>query len=125
MSNAFNGCYNLKTIPLLDTSKVTNFTGTFGNCASLDEMPALSLSSTTISGLFSNGGITKAPFVNIRNTFSFANQMLSRAAIVEIFNGLASGVTGSKIITVSGNPGFAALTANDRLIATSKGWTIA
>ena len=49
---------------------------------------------------------------------------LSRAAIVAIFNGLASGVT-SKIITVSGNPGFAALTAADRLIATAKGWTIA
>jgi len=124
MSNAFNACYNLKTIPLIDTSKVTNFTGTFANCPSLDEMPALSLSSTTISSMFSNGGITKAPFVNIRNSFSFANQMLSRAAIVEIFNGLASGVT-SKTITVSGNPGSGALTAADRLIATSKGWTVA
>ena len=125
MANMFNGCYNLKTIPLLDTSKVTNFTGAFSNCPSLDEMPALSLSSTTISSLFSNGGITKAPFVNIRNSFSFANQMLSRTAIVDIFNGLASGVTGSKIITVSGNPGYSSLTAAERLIATGKGWTIA
>ena len=125
MANAFNSCYNLRIIPLLDTSKVTNFTGAFANCASLDEMPALSLSSTTVSGLFSNGSITRAPFVNIRNSFTFANQMLSRAAIVEIFNGLASGVTGSKIITVSGNPGSSALTATDRLIATNKGWTIA
>ena len=124
MANMFNGCYSLKSIPLLDTSKVTNFTGTFGNCPSLDELPALSLLSTTISGLFSNGGITKAPFVNIRNTFSFANQMLSRVAILDIFNGLASGVT-AKTITVSGNPGSGALTAADRLIATSKGWTVA
>jgi hypothetical protein len=125
MANAFNSCYNLKTMPLLDTSKVTNFTGAFANCPSLDEMPALSLSSTTVSSLFSNGSITRAPFVDIRNSFTFANQMLSRAAIVEIFNGLASGVTGSKIITVSGNPGSSALTAADRLIATNKGWTIA
>ena len=124
MANAFNGCYTLKTIPLLDTSKVTNFTGTFGNCPSLDEMPALNLTATTISSMFSNGGITKAPFVNIKNSFSFANQMLSRAAIVDIFNGLASGVV-SKTITVSGNPGYASLTAADRLIATAKGWTIA
>jgi hypothetical protein len=50
--------------------------------------------------------------------------MLSRTAIVDIFNGLASGVT-SKTITVSGNPGSGALTAGDRLIATSKGWTVA
>jgi len=125
MANAFNACYNLKTMSLLDTSKVTNFTGAFANCPSLDEMPALSLSSTTVSSLFSNGSITRAPFVDIRNSFTFANQMLSRAAIVEIFNGLASGVTGSKIITVSGNPGSGALTAADRLIATSKGWTVA
>jgi hypothetical protein len=69
-------------------------------------------------------GIAKAPFVNIKLTFSFANMMLSRTAIVDIFNGLASGVT-SKTITVSGNPGFGALSVAERAIATNKGWTIA
>jgi hypothetical protein len=69
-------------------------------------------------------GIAKAPFVNIKLSFSFVNQMLSRAAIVDIFNGLASGVT-SKTITVSGNPGYLSLTTAERAIATNKGWTIA
>ena len=50
--------------------------------------------------------------------------MLSRTAIIDIFNGLVSGVT-SKNITVSSNPGFGSLTSADRLIATAKGWTIA
>jgi hypothetical protein len=124
--NAFNGCTNLKTIPLLDTSKVTNFTNAFANSPSLTELPALNLTAgTTFTNMLTaTNGIAKAPFVNIRNSFTFINQMLSRTAIVEIFNGLASGVT-SKTITVSGNPGFGSLTSADRLIATSKGWTIA
>ena len=126
MGNMFLACQSLKSIPLLDTSKVTNFTQTFAQCMGLDELPALNLTAgTTFTNIFaSTNGITKAPFINIRNTFSFVNQMLSRTAIVEIFNGLASGVT-AKTITVSGNPGFAALSVDERAIATGKGWTIA
>jgi len=125
-TNMFLGCGTLKTIPLLNMQSGTNFTGTFGSCSSLDELPALNLTSgTTFTNIFSGAnGIAKAPFVNIRNSFSFVNQMLSRTAIVDIFNGLASGVS-AKTITVSGNPGYASLTASDRLIATGKGWTIA
>ena len=125
-TNMFANCYNLKTIPLLDTQKVATFTNAFSNCPSLDELPAFNLTVGAVFGNMFNGtnGITKAPFVNIRNSFSFANQMLSRTAIVDIFNGLASGVT-SRTITVSGNPGFAALSVAERAIATGKGWTIA
>ena len=124
--NAFNGCTNLKKIPLLDTQRVTNFVNAFANCISLTELPALNLTAgNNFTTMFNNAsGIAKAPFVNIRNTFTFAGMMLSRTAIVDIFNGLASGVV-SKTITVSGNPGFASLTSADRLIATGKGWTIA
>ena len=126
LTNMFNGCNNLKTIPLLDTQKVATFTNAFANCQSLNELSALNLTvGAVFTGMFAGtNGITKAPFINIRNTFSFVNQMLSRAAIVDIFNGLASGVT-AKTITVSGNPGYGSLTATDRLIATAKGWTIA
>jgi surface protein len=122
----FYGCSSLKKIPLLDTQKVTNFTNMFYNCLALTELPALNLTAgTNFTTMFTNAsGIAKAPFVNIRNTFTFAGLMLSKAAIVDIFNGLASGVT-SKTITVSSNPGFGSLTSADRLIATAKGWTIA
>jgi hypothetical protein len=122
----FDGCYNLRSVGLIDTQRVTNWTSAFQNCNSLDELPALNLTvGNTFTSMFNGaGGISKAPFVNIRNTFTFANMMLSRTAIVDIFNGLASGVT-SKTITVSGNPGYTSLTSVDRLIATGKGWTIA
>ena len=122
----FSACHSLKSIPLLNTEKGTVFTQMFLQCYSLDELPALNLTAgTTFTNMFiSMNGITKAPFTNIKISFSFANQMLSRTAIVDIFNGLASGVT-SKTITVSGNPGYSSLTAADRLIATAKGWTIA
>ena len=125
-SNMFDGCYNLRSVGLIDTQRVTNWTSAFNNCNSLDELPALNLTvGNTFTSMFNGaGGISKAPFVNIRNTFTFANMMLSRTAIVDIFNGLASGVT-SKTITVSGNPGYTSLTSVDRLIATGKGWTIA
>lgn len=124
--NMFLACHSLKSIPLLNTQAGTTFTQMFAQCSSLDELPALNLTAgTTFTNMFSGtNGITKAPFTNIKLTFSFVNQMLSRTAIVDIFNGLASGVT-AKTITVSGNPGYASLTAADRLIATAKGWTIA
>jgi len=48
---------------------------------------------------------------------------LFRDAILEIFNNLASGVSG-KTLTLTGNPGLASLTADDKLIATNKGWTL-
>ncbi len=106
--NTFLACHNLKSIPLINTQSGTTFTQMFAQCLALNELPALNLTAgTTFTNMFSTtNGITKAPFVNIRNSFSFVNQMLSRAAIVDIFNGLASGVT-SKTITVSGNPGIA------------------
>jgi surface protein len=124
--NVFEGCYNLRTVPLLDTSKVTNFGYSFRQCLSLTKLPAFNLNAMISSGGIFNANttITEAPFTNLKVTFSFVNMRLSRAAIVAIFNGLASGVT-SKIITVSGNPGYASLTSADRLIATAKGWTIA
>jgi len=126
LNSMFYGCSSLKKIPLLDTQKATNFTSMFYGCLALTELPALNLTAgTNFTTMFTNtGGIAKAPFVNIRNTFTFAGLMLSKAAIVDIFNGLASGVT-SKTITVSSNPGFGSLTSADRLIATAKGWTIA
>jgi hypothetical protein len=43
--------------------------------------------------------------------------------LVDIFNGLKSGVSG-QTITITGNWGAQYLDATDRAIATNKGWTI-
>jgi hypothetical protein len=50
---------------------------------------------------------------------------MAYAALINLFNDLAAkpNVTG-RSINITGNPGVASLTAADRLIITSKGWTI-
>lgn len=122
----FESCTSLKTIQLLDTQKVSTWTGAFTNCYSLDKLPAFDVgAATAVNNIFIYcPGIVEAPFVNIKISFSFTGMMLSRTAIIDIFNGLVTTAT-TKSITVSGNPGYASLTAGDRLIATGKGWTIA
>ncbi len=96
----FDSCYSLQSIPQLDTSSGTNFSYMFYYC--------YSLSTGTLSG-------TSA-------TISYSNCRLSRQALVDIFNGLAT-VTG-QTITITSNWGAAELTEADRAIATDKGWTI-
>lgn len=118
-------CNMLKTVGDMDVSKVTTLSNFFGGSNfSLRTLPALNLNSGTTLTTMVSPVMAKAPFINVRASLSLANKNLGRLAIVEVFNGLASGVT-SKTITVSANPGYAALTAADRLIATAKGWTIA
>ena len=117
-------CNTLKKFGNMDVYKATTFSTFFSGGHSLRNLPALNLNSgTTLTNIASNV-MASAPFTNVRASLSLGSKNLGRLAIIEVFNGLASGVT-SKTITVSINPGYAALTAADRLIATAKGWTIA
>ena len=125
LTGFFNNNYTIKKIGDIDVSKASNFSSFFGgNNFSLRTLPALNLNSGTTFTTMVSPVMARAPFTNVRASLSLANKNLGRRMIIEVFNGLASGVT-SKTITVSANPGFAALTAADRLIATAKGWTIA
>jgi hypothetical protein len=114
----------IKTIPLLNTSKGTNFNMMFGYCSSLITIPRLDMSSGTDFGyLFYVSSLLKRfEATGVKVSISFASCNLSRSALVEIFNNLAT-VTG-QTITITGNPGASLLTADDRSIATNKGWTI-
>ena len=47
MSQMFNGCSSLTTIPQLDTSSVTNMSQMFNGCYSLTAIPELDTSSVT------------------------------------------------------------------------------
>jgi len=93
----FYACYSLQSVPLLDTSSVTNMSSMFYGCYSLG---AAALQGTLIN-------------------HSFADCKLARDELVAIFQGLGT-VTG-KTITITGNWGIAALSAGDRAIATDKG----
>jgi len=55
---------------------------------------------------------------------NLSNCNLSHPAIVAFFQSLPT-ITGSAIITLTGNPGLSQLSSNDRLIATNKNWTVA
>jgi hypothetical protein len=117
-------CNMLKKVGDIDVSKAINFSNFFAGGNALRTLPALNLNAGTTLANMSSNVMARAPFTNVRASLNLVNKNLGRAMIVEVFNGLASGVT-SKTITVSANPGYAALTSADRLIATAKGWTIA
>ena len=124
VSTFFNNANAMKKVGSIDVSKAINFTSFFNNNQSLRTLPALNLNAGTTLTTMVSPVMASAPFTNVRASLSLANKNLGRLSIIEVFNGLASGVT-SRTITISANPGYASLTAADRLIATAKGWTIA
>lgn len=149
-SGFFHTCYSLKSLPLLNLSNGTNFDGAFQSCTSMPFYPLFDTSKGTIfqqmfylntslqqlpnlnTALGSNfanmlnsvPSLAKGAFQGTRYSIAYQNMCLSQSAIVGIFNGLGTAV-GTPTITISSNPGYAALTAAERLIATAKGFTIA
>jgi len=126
LSSMFSSAQNMIYIPALNTANVTTVNSTFSNCYALRELPALSLPVCTVftSWLANNTTLAKSGVINPTRGHSYSNMALSQANIVTIFNNLGT-ASGAQTITVSTNPGYAGLTAGERLIATLKGWTIA
>jgi hypothetical protein len=146
---SFNGCFSLITMPLLDFTNGTSFDSTFASCLrmqyyplfntakgtyfgfmfsgnnSLQQLPNLStVLGTNFSTMLGNcNSLAKGAFQGTRYAISYTNMCLSQSAIVDIFNGLGTAV-GTPTVNVSSNPGRAALTAGEILIATSKGWIV-
>jgi hypothetical protein len=126
LTGMFNGAQAIMYIPALNTANVTTVSSTFNNCLNLRELPALSLPVCTVftSWLGTNTTLAKSGVINPTRGHSYSGMSLSQANIVTIFNNLGT-ASGAQTITVSSNPGYAGLTAGERLIATLKGWTIA
>ncbi len=124
-SGMFNGCSSLVYVPQLNTSTGANFGYMFMNCSALNEMPALDMSAaTTLTSMFEGcKSLTRSRITGATKAISYIYCRLSRTEILEVFNNLGTAVAGT-VITLTGNPDAAALTADDRLIATNKGWTI-
>lgn len=126
MTGMFNGCNNIMYLPTLNTANVTTLSQTFQNCFNLRELPAFSFPVCTVftSWLANNTTLSKSNIINATRGHSYSGMSLSQANIVTIFNNLGTASV-AQTITVSSNPGYAGLTAAERLIATNKGWTIA
>lgn len=107
-------------------TSATNMSGMFRYCnAGVYNFPAGFGSSVTTAADI--GAISSSLTISIKNlayaqSFSIANSSLQRNALIDMFNALPT-VTG-KTFTITGNPGVSALTEDDKLIATNKGWTL-
>lgn len=132
MLSMFQNCFSLQSVPLFDTTSVTNMGSMFRNCYSLQSIPALSTAGITTAtgtdfGAFfanTNRTLSRCEMVFAR-TVGFGNANLSAPALVEIFNNLVDrSATTSATITITGNWGVADLTAADLLIATNKNWVV-
>jgi len=123
-ANFCDGCVTLTALPDLNTSAGTNFANFCRSNFSLPVIPDLDVSSGTNFPSFCSGCVTlsRSQITGTSHTISYANMRLGQAELVEIFNNLATVV--GQTITISGNWGASLLTAGERLIATSKGWTL-
>ena len=62
LDSAFANCFNLKQIPLFDTSNVTSTSGTFSECKSLKTIPLFDFSSVTnMTSTFQSSGLITIP----------------------------------------------------------------
>lgn len=132
--STFALCYNLQSIVNVDTLghlTAQNYGGDFIlNCEQLTSITysgalrQFSASSSVVRGKLAVLRLTNtastylgsSPHVNV------SNQNLSQSALVDLFNDLPTLV--GKTINISGCTGAAALTAPERSIITSKGWTL-
>ena len=122
MSETFNYCSQLKTLPLMDLTQCTRFSVT--GCNSLESIPAYDMSNITsinISGLFK---LAEFHATGMKVSFNISSSTkFTREALVEILNNLAT-ITSTKTLTM-GATNLAKLTDEDKAIATNKGWTLA
>jgi len=143
IQNMFTGCYNLKTVTNMD--KIGN-TATNGTIVTAQTFANLSpnLTSVTLAcrlsklELQSVGSQPPSALASVRLTNTGTGQWtgtspqidvsttgLSTAALNTLFADMAAqGNVVSKTINITNATGAAGLTAADRLVITSKGWTI-
>lgn len=133
----FHQCYSLKVIENFEYLKTAsaamqNFNNVVTNCDYLESLNVTGL----VGYILVNGESATYPnrlkslrLTNQSSTFTGTSPQinvsytqLSKDALVVLFNDLPS--LTSKTINITGSLGATGLTAEDRIIATSKGWTI-
>lgn len=125
MTSMFNSCWGLPVLPPLNTAAVSSMQSSFSGCYALLLLPALNVAAVeTFENCFSNCVVlAAAPLQGIARDLSFWGCALDRAALLQLFYGLAQ-VSDGQSLDIGSNPGLAELTEDDRQIATGKGWTL-
>ena len=120
MSETFNYCNQLKTLPLMDLTQCTRFSIT--GCNSLESIPAYDMSNITSINLSNLYKLAEFHATGMKVSFNISSSTkFTREALVEILNNLAT-VTTTQTLTM-GATNLAKLTDSDKAIATDNGWT--
>ena len=126
MSYMFSGCYDLTSIPQLDTSKVTNMNNIFGYCKKLTSIPRLDVSNVdrmlnTFQGCPNLTDI--GGLINLKVYIDISDaENLTKESVLNIFNDMAV-VDNNQVIKLHENV-YSQLTTDDIAIATQKGWSV-
>lgn len=134
---AFQNNQSIEEIPDIDFTNATNLTNFITNAVALKDTVLDTRAGTGITKIdcygtsqyFMSGfkGLrvsNQAPFNNATPPqINVSYTGMDRSALVQLFNDLPT-VTGGQIINVTGCTGANNLTADDKTIATAKGWTI-
>ena len=118
MSETFNYCSQLTTLPLMDLTQCTRFNIT--GCSSLASIPAYDLSNITSINLSNLYKLKEFHATGMKVSFNISSSTnFTKEALVEILNNLAT-VTTTQTLTM-GATNLAKLTEEDKAIATNKG----
>lgn len=137
INNMYNGCRSLKSILPIDyNSNITGAGGYICNCKNLEDtvidirgatnitkFDAYANSANFTAGIKGLRVSNEAPFDGATPQINVQYTGMDRTALVQLFNDLPT-VNAGQIINIVGCTGTADLTADDELIATTKGWTI-
>ena len=151
MISMFSDCYNLTTIPQIDTSSVTIMESMFTNCFQLTTIPQIDTSSVTImQGMFySCSNLTTIPQIDTSSVTNMSYMFyscssladlgglmglkcdidlsscpLTHDSILNVINKAADVTASPKTLTL-GSTNLAKLSDEEKAIATNKGWTLA
>jgi len=122
-SSMFYNCSSLQSVPLFNTAAGTSFTSMFYNCYSLQSVPLFNTAAgTNFTSMFYNCSSLQAGALSgTRYAISYANCLLSAAALNDIYANLGTPAGGAQTITVTGNWG----TATDNPSLVPSGWAVA
>ena len=128
MNSMFNACYLLTTIPQLDTSRVTRMISMFSYCESLTTIPLIDTSSVTSMGsmLYRCYKLTDlGGFIGLKCDLDlYDSPLITHESLLNVIN-KAADVTASPATLTLGSTNLAKLTDEEKAIATNKGWTLA
>ena len=90
MSNMFNGCFSLQSIPLFNTQNVTSMNNVFQNCTSLQSIPLFNTQNvTSMSNMFNSClSLHSVPLFNTQNVTSMFSMFVNCTSLqlVPLFN---------------------------------------